>query len=94
MPKSRFNARAAPMNSAKSVAMAMTSACNQRKIVTGFGKRSRHTSGKFFPVAIPSLADIDWISMAIRLEHRITHKSRYPNCAPPEMLVAKLPGST
>jgi hypothetical protein len=72
----------------------MTSACTHSRNVTGLGKRARHTSGKFMPVAIPSFADIDWMSMAIRLETRITHKSRYPNCAPPAMLVAKLPGST
>ncbi len=68
--------RAAPMNSARSVAMAMSSACNQSKRVRGLGRRSRQTSGRFLPVAIPSLADIDWMSMAIRLEQRIIHKSR------------------
>jgi hypothetical protein len=76
MPKSRLRASAAPMNSARSVAMAMSSACNQRMRVRGLGKRSRQTSGRFLPVAIPSLADIDWMSMAIRLEQRITHRSR------------------
>jgi hypothetical protein len=40
------------------------------------------------------LADIDWMSIAIRFEVRMTHKSKYPNCAPAAMLVAKLPGST
>ena len=30
-------------------------------------KRSRQTSGRFLPVAMPSLALIDWISIAIRL---------------------------
>ncbi len=94
IPKSRLRASAAPMNSARSVAIAMTSACTQSKNVTGRGKRARHTSGRFLPVAIPSLADIDWMSMAMRLETRITHNSRYPNCAPPEMFVAKFPGST
>jgi hypothetical protein len=39
------------------------------------------------------LADIDWMSMAMRLEARITHNSRYPNCTPPEMFVAKFLGS-
>jgi hypothetical protein len=46
------------------------------------------------PVAIPSFADIDWMSMAIKLETKITQSSRYPNCAPPAMFVAKFPGST
>jgi hypothetical protein len=64
------------MNSARSVAMAMSLACNQRKRVRGLEKRSRQTSGRFLPVAIPSFADIDWMSMAIRFEQRITHKSR------------------
>ena len=82
------------MNSARSVAIAMTSACTHSKNVTGLGKRARQTSGRFLPVAIPSFADIDWMSMAIRLETRMTHNSKYPNCAPPAMLVAKFPGST
>ena len=64
------------MNSARSVAIAITSAWIQRPIVTGRGKRSRHTSGRFMPVAMPSFALIDWISIAIRLEARITHSSR------------------
>ena len=34
------------------------------------------TSGRFLPVAIPSLADMDWMSIAIRFEVRITHKRR------------------
>jgi hypothetical protein len=72
----------------------MTSAWTHSKNVTGRGKRARQTSGRFLPVAIPSLADIDWMSMAMRLEVRITHNSKYPNCAPPEMFVAKFPGST
>jgi hypothetical protein len=94
IPKSRLRARAAPINSARSVAIAMISACTHSKNVTGLGKRARQTSGKFLPVAIPNFADIDWMSMAIKLETRITHKRRYPNCAPPAMLVAKFPGST
>ena len=46
------------------------------------------------PVAIPSLAASACISIAIRLASKMTHSSAYPNCAPAEMLVAKLPGST
>ena len=66
------------MNSARSVAIAMTSACTQRNRVTALGNRSRQTSGRFLPVAIPSLADIDWMSIAIRFAVRITHSSMYP----------------
>ena len=44
-------------------------------------------------MAIPSLAESVWISIAIRFEARITQQSVYPNFAPPAMLVAKLPGS-
>src|SRR5215218_8568957 len=74
--KSRFRASAAPMNSARSVAIAITSACTQSPKETGFGNRSRQISGRFLPAAIPSLADIDCMSIAIRFEQRITHKSR------------------
>ena len=38
--------------------------------------RSRHTSGRFIPVAIPSLALIDWISIAIRFATSTTQRSR------------------
>ena len=38
--------------------------------------RSRQTSGRFIPVAIPSLALIDWISIAIRFATRTTQSSR------------------
>ena len=40
------------------------------------GKRSRQTSGRFMPVAIPSFALIDWISIAIRFAARTTQSSR------------------
>ena len=78
MPKRRFRASAAPMNSARSVAIAMISAWIQSKSVTGRGKRARQTPGRFLPVAIPSLADIDWMSMAMRFAVRITQRSIYP----------------
>ena len=58
------------------------------------GSWSRQTSGRLRPVAMPSLALIDWTSMAIRFAASTTHSSVYPNCEPPAMLVAKLPGST
>ena len=39
-------------------------------------KRSRLTSARFWPVAMPSFALIVWISIAIRFEARMTHSSR------------------
>ena len=44
-------------------------------------------------MAIPSFADSIWISIAIRFEATMTHRSVKPNFEPPAMLVAKLPGS-
>ena len=64
------------MNSARSVAMAISSACTQSPNVTGRENCERHTSGRFMPVAMPSFALMVWISMAIRFEARITHRSR------------------
>jgi len=75
-PNSRLSAIAAPTNSARSVAMAMTSAWTHSAVDVARGKRSRHSSGRFLPVAIPSLADRYWISMAIRLAISTTHSSR------------------
>ena len=63
------------MNSARSVAIAITSACSHRPIVTGRGNCARHTSGRFMPVAMPSFALIVWISIAIRFAARMTHRS-------------------
>ena len=56
-PNSRLSAIAAPTNSARSVAMAIASACTHRPKVTGRGKCSRHSSGRLRPVAMPVLAD-------------------------------------
>ena len=56
-------------------------------------KRSRQSSGRFFPVAIPSFADSVWISIAIRFEATITQTRVKPNFDPPAMFVAKFPGS-
>jgi hypothetical protein len=56
-------------------------------------KFSRQSSARFFPVAIPTFADWVWISIAIRFAASTTQRRRYPNFAPPAMLVAKLPGS-
>jgi hypothetical protein len=76
MPNSRLRAMAAPTNSARSVAMAISSACTQSPNDTARGKRSRQSSGRLRPVAIPTLAERNWISMAIRFAARITHSSR------------------
>src|SRR4030043_618560 len=59
----------------------------------GRGKLSRHSSARFLPVAMPSLADRVWINIAIRLVATTTHNRVYPNWAPLAILVAKLPGS-
>jgi len=75
------------------VAIAIASACSQRPIVVRREKFSRHTSGRFRPVAIPSLAESIWISIAMRFDATITHRSVKPNFDPPAMFVAKLPGS-
>ena len=75
MPKRRYRPSAAPTNSARSVAIAISSAWTQRKKTTGRGNRSRQTSGRFRPVAMPSLALIDWMSMAIRFADSTTHRS-------------------
>ena len=74
-PKSRLSAIAAPTNSARSVAIAIASACSQSPNVTGLEKCSRHSSGRFLPVAMPVLADRYCTSIAIRLAATITHSS-------------------
>ena len=57
------------------------------------GRCARHSSGRFLPVAMPTLADRYCTSIAIRFAATITHTSRKPYFAPPAMFVAKLPGS-
>ena len=56
--------------------MAISSAWTHRPTVTGRGKCSRHSSGRFLPVAMPIFADRFWISIAMRFAARITHSSR------------------
>ena len=56
--------------------MAISSACTQRPSDTGRGRCSRHSSGRFLPVAMPIFADRFWISIAIRFAATITHNSR------------------
>ena len=67
MPNSRLKPIAAPINSARSVAMATSSISTHIPQTTGLGKWSRQSSARLRPVAIPSLADRHWISIAIRL---------------------------
>ena len=76
VPRSRSKPIAAPRNSARSVAIAITSACTQSPIEVRRENCSRQTSGRLLPVAIPSLADSVWISIAIRFEATITQTSR------------------
>ena len=64
------------MNSARSVAIATASACSQRKMRVGLEKLRGADLGEVCPVAMPSLALIVWMSMAIRFEARMTHSSR------------------
>jgi len=92
-PKTRFMPSAAPTNSARSVAIATASACSHSSTTTRGVNRSRHTSGRLRPVAMPSLALMAWTTMAVRLAASTTHSSVYPNSEPPAMLVAKFPGS-
>ncbi len=75
IPNSRWKPMAAPRNSARSVAIAIASAWSQRPIVRRRGNSLRHSSGRFWPVAIPSLAESVWISIAIRFEATITQSS-------------------
>ena len=67
---------AAPTNSARSVAMATTSACIHSPKVTGRGIVSRHSSGRLRSEAIPIFAERYCTSMAITLAATITHTSR------------------
>ncbi len=92
-PSRRWKPIAAPRNSARSVAIAIASAWIQSPNETRLEKRSRQTSGRLRPVAMPSFADSIWISIAIRFETTITQTSVYPNFEPAAMFVAKLPGS-
>ncbi len=75
-PKRRFSAIAAPTNSARSVAMAMSSACTHKPKLTLRGKRSRQSSGRLRPVAMPTFAERYWMSIAMRFAARITHRRR------------------
>ena len=93
-PNSRLMPTAAPTNSARSVAIAMTSACSHSSALARRPNRSRHSSGRLRPVASPALEVRYCTKTAIRLAITITHASSYPCPAPPAKLVAKFPGST
>ncbi len=67
---------AAPRTSATSVAMAANSEISHSPKTTGREKWSRHTSARFLPVAMPSLAESVWMSMAIKLLATTTHSSK------------------
>ena len=75
IPKSRWKPIAAPRNSARSVAIAIASACTHSPIDVRRENRSRQTSGRLRPVAMPSFAESVWISIAIRFEATITQTS-------------------
>ena len=45
------------------------------------------------PVTMPSLAAMCCRKISISVLSDTTHSSWYPNCEPPAMLVAQLPGS-
>ena len=75
-PNSRLSPIAAPRNSATSVDIAITSAWTHIERLTHRGERARTSSGRLWSVAIPSLADRYWISIAIRFAASTTHSSR------------------
>ena len=75
-PNSRFSAIAAPTNSARSVAIAMSSAWTQSPKLVRRPKCSRQSSGRLRPVAMPIFAERFWISIAMRLAASRTQSSR------------------
>ena len=76
VPSSRLKPIAAPRNSARSVAIAITSAWIHRSTEVRFENSSRQTSGRFRPVAIPSFAESVWMTIAMRLAATTTQRSR------------------
>ena len=75
-PNSRLRAMAPPITSAKSVAMAMTSACIKNMNRPPSPMRSPRISGRLLPVTMPSLADWYWISTLMQLAITSTQTSR------------------
>ena len=90
----RFNAMAPPTTSAKSVAIATSSACTQYPSRVEREERPRTASGNDMPVTTPNFADRYCTSPAITFAATMTHTSKYPNSAPALMFDATLPGST
>ena len=80
MPKRMLRPIAAPMNSARSVAIAITSAWSQSATLVLRENRSRQTSGRFMPGGDPELR-------AHRLDHH-RHQVRHED--DPEQQVAEL----
>ena len=76
IPKSRLSPRAAPTTSAMSQAAATSSAWSQRPMEVRRENVSRQASARFLPVAIPSLADCVWTTIAIRFAASTTQRSR------------------
>ena len=76
IPNSRLSPSAAPSTSARSVAIAITSAWSQSPNVTLRGKLSRQTSARLRPVAIPSFAESVCTTIAIRFEASTAQSSR------------------
>ena len=74
-PKTRLSPSAAPVNSARSVAIATASACSHKTMTTPRGSRSLQASGSDMPVAMPSLADSVCTSIAIRFAVSTTQPS-------------------
>ncbi len=66
---------AAPINSARSVAIAATSLASHMAMTKGRGKCIRHSVARLCPVTIPSRADSAWNSMAMTLASNTTHSS-------------------
>ena len=76
-PKSRLRATAPPMTSARSVAMATSSACSQyARRPQRLWMRPPSTSGRLRPVTMPSFAERYWMSQAMTLPSTTTHTSR------------------
>ena len=75
-PNSSFSAIAPPITSARSVAMAITSACMKNMKRPASPSRSPKISGKLLPVTMPSFADWYWMSTLMQLANTSTHTSR------------------
>ena len=63
------------MNSARSVAIAISSAWIQRNALVRGANWSRQISARFRPVAIPSFAESVWINIAMAFATTITQMS-------------------